>query len=145
MTSRDPRALTPLWISHHYPEQYDRCVNIGGRHVCRRCLVLYPLALVVMVFSLVGPWPGSIDGVLLVLLPLPAVAEFVLEHIGRLRYQPWRQVLCTVPLAIALGRGFALYVKDPKSLLFWGVVVVYGGLCVAVALLGPRRARTPAP
>ncbi|HET6663331.1 MAG TPA: hypothetical protein VFG94_03700, partial [Acidimicrobiales bacterium] len=37
---------TPLSLSHHWPDEYDRCVTVGGRKVCRRCLVLYPTALV---------------------------------------------------------------------------------------------------
>ena len=138
----DPRTLTPIWLSHHFPEQYDRCVRIGDRHVCRRCLALYPLAFAVMVWSLLGPWPGGLDGWVLVLLPLPSVIEFVLEHLDVIGYQPVRQVLLTIPLAVALGRGFAIYVEDPTSRLFWGVVLVYGGLCVAAAVWRARRQRT---
>jgi hypothetical protein len=143
MPTREPRTLTPIWLSHHFPESYDRCVVIGERHVCRRCLALYPLAFAVMLLSLVGPWPGELDGWLLVLLPLPSVVEFVLEHLSVVRYQPVRQVVLTIPLAIALGRGFAIYVKDPTSRLFWGVVLVYGSVCLATAVLGARRDRGP--
>jgi hypothetical protein len=141
MAAGDRRTLTPLWLSHHFPEQYDRCVVVGSRHICRRCLALYPLAFAVMVFSLVGPWPGSLDGWLLVLLPLPSVTEFALEHVDVVRYQPLRQVLLTIPLAVALGRGFAIYVEDPASRLFWGVVLVYGGVCVAAAVYRARHGR----
>jgi hypothetical protein len=140
MAAREPRTLTPMWLSHHYPESYDRCVDIGGRHVCRRCLVLYPLALVAMVISLAWGWPGDLDGLLLIALPIPAVLEFVLEHLGLARYRPRRQIAFTVLLAIALGRGFAIYVEDPTSRLFWGIVLVYGGVCVAAAFWGSRRA-----
>jgi hypothetical protein len=133
-------AVSPLWLSHHFPEQYDRCVLIGSRHVCRRCLALYPLAFAVMFLSLAGVhWPGSWDGVLLVVLPLPAVVEFVAEQLGAVRYRPRRQVLVTIPLALALGRGFALYVDDPGSRLFWGIVVAYGGVCSAALALRFRR------
>ena len=44
-----PVADTPMWLSHHWPSDYDRCAVVAGRHVCRRCLVLYPLALVAAV------------------------------------------------------------------------------------------------
>lgn len=144
MRTDEPRILTPLWLSHHFPEDYDRCVAIGERHVCRRCLVLYPLAFAVMALSMVGPWPGSLDGWLLVLLPLPALVELVLEHLGVVRYQPVRQVVLTVPLAVALGRGFAIYLDDPTSRLFWGVVLVYGGIGLGTSLWGARRRRSRA-
>jgi hypothetical protein len=141
MANREPRALTPMWLSHHYPESYDRCVEIAGRHICRRCIVLYPIAFAVMGVSLSFGWPGDLDGVVLVLLPIPAVLEFVFEHLDLIRYRPGWQITFTVLLAIALGRGFALYVEDPASRLFWGVVLVYGGICVAAVLWRVRRAR----
>ena len=67
---------TPLWLSHHHPEQYDRCVVLGGRHLCRRCIVLYPTAIVAgIILGITGPWPTDLDPWLLWLLPLPAVIE----------------------------------------------------------------------
>jgi hypothetical protein len=142
MASHEPRTLTPMWLAHHYPESYDRCVAIGSRHICRRCIVLYPLAFVVMTISLVWGWPGDTDGMVLVLLPIPAVVEFVLEHLDIVRYHSARQVVFTVPLAIALGRGFAIYVEDPTSRLFWGVVLAYGCICLAAVVWRVRRFRS---
>ena len=46
--------ITPLWLSHHYPGQYDRCVVVGRRHLCRRCAVMYPFAVLVGVIALLG-------------------------------------------------------------------------------------------
>ena len=133
-------TITPLWLSHHYPEAYDRCAVIGRRHVCRRCLVLYPVAFAVLALSRAGlHWPSGLDPWLLVLLPLPAVGEFVLEHAGVLSYRPARQVVVTVPLAFALGRGFALYLDRPTSPLFWAVVVAYSMVCLAAVLWAARR------
>lgn len=121
----------PVWLSHHQPDQHDRCVRIAGRPVCRRCLVLYPLAFVVAGLSLatVG-WPDRLDPWLLVLLPLPAVVEFCGEQSGRLLYSGRRQVLVTIPLAFALGQGFARYIQNPADGLFWAMLAVYGGLCL---------------
>jgi len=136
---RRPDRITPLWLSHHYPEDYDRCVRIGRSHVCRRCAVLYPLALAVMLLTLGWHPARSVDVVLLVVLPLPALVELVAEQLGLVRYHPVRQVVVTVPLAIGLGRGFAVYLDDHGSLLFWGVVIVYTGLGVAAVLWGRRR------
>ena len=45
--ARDCDAITPIWLSHHYPEQYDRCVLVGRKHICRRCMALYPLSFLV--------------------------------------------------------------------------------------------------
>ena len=114
-----------MYLAHHYPDDYERCVLIGRSHVCRRCLVLYPIAFVVMVGTL-AIHPGSgVDLAMIVLLPLPAVIELVLENVGVLTYDPRRQIAVTVPLAIGLGRGFAVYLGDNTSVSFWGPVIVY--------------------
>jgi hypothetical protein len=128
-----------LWLSHHDPSGYDRCVLVAGRHVCRRCLVLYPLAFVVLVVAQAAGWSGTTEALALVALPLPAVVEFVLEHRGVIRYSPGRQMLVTIPLAVALGAGFDRYLDRPGDVLFWSVVVGYTAVCLWSALAGPRR------
>lgn len=139
---RAPGDISPLWLTHHYPEDYGRCVLIGHRRVCRRCLVLYPLAFAVMFLARVGPRrPASLDLLLLVLLPLPAVAEFVLEHLGAMAYRPALQAAVTLPLAAALGVGFDRYLDRQTDPLFWGMVLVYGGVCLASVVVGAQRSQ----
>ena len=78
---------TPIWLAHHWPDEYDRCVLVGRRHICRRCIVMYPIAFAVIALSLAGvalPTPWS--QLALVFLPLPALVEFVGEHLGSWRY-----------------------------------------------------------
>jgi hypothetical protein len=133
-------TIRAVWLSHHQPDQLDRCVVIGGRHVCRRCLVLWPLTFLALALALTGVrWPRSADDLLLVLLPLPAVVEFVLEHAGRWPYRPVVQVAVSVPLAAALGVGLDRYLHRPGDSLWWSVVVVYGAVCTGAALLANRR------
>jgi hypothetical protein len=133
-------SISALWIAHHYPEDYDRCAVVGRTHVCRRCLALYPLAFIVTGLTLAGTrWPTDLDSVLLALLPLPSVVEFVLEHLGVIVYQPTRQALLTLPLAVALGVGFGRYLRHPSDLLFWAIVVGYGGVCLVATVIGTRR------
>jgi hypothetical protein len=111
--------------------------------VCRRCVVLYPISLaVVVVFGLWVPWPHRLDAWLLWLLPLPAVAELAGEQIGLLRPNARRLVAVTVPLAVACGRLYLRYLDDLTDSLVLSVVGVYGGLCVAlVVFAGSRRAQ----
>ena len=64
---------TPLWLSHHWPHDFDRCVDVRGYKVCRRCAVLYPLGLLsALVLGAVGSWPEAMDPWLVWLLPAPA-------------------------------------------------------------------------
>jgi hypothetical protein len=135
-----PVADTPMWLSHHWPEDYDRCAVVGRRHVCRRCLVMYPVALVAGVVAAVGPWwPDDLDVVLVPLLPLPAVVEFVLDNLGIVRYSPVRQSVLTAVGALAAGAGYVRYLDDHADPVVWGTVVVYGLVCATAAFAGHRR------
>ena len=128
-----------MWLAHHNPEDYDRCARVGRSYVCRRCLVLYPLALAVLVLTSSWHPARAVDVAVLVLLPLPAVVELVVEQWRGVGYAPRRQVAVTIPLAVALGRGFAIYLDDHTSALFWTVVVVDTAVCAGAVLLANRR------
>jgi hypothetical protein len=140
-----PVADTPMWLSHHWPADYDRCAVVAGRHVCRRCLVLYPAALVAALLASTGAtWPDRFDVALCWLLPLPAVIEFVGEQLGWLRHRPARLVVTTLFLAAACGNLYARYLDHPGDGLVWAVVIVYAGICLAAALVsGTRSRRSP--
>jgi hypothetical protein len=143
---REPEPLlpdTPMWLSHHWPWQYDRCAVVAGLHVCRRCLVLYPLALVVGIAVAGGSWwPHRIDPWVLWLLPAPGVAEFVADNLGLIRYSPVRQVVLSVSGALAAGVGYARYLADHTDGLVWTVVLTYGAICLGTAIIaGVRRGR----
>ena len=131
-----------MWLSHHWPDEYDRCVVVAGRHVCRRCLVLYPLSLAVALFvAHVASWPERLDPWFLWLLPLPAVVEFVAEQLRLVRHSPRRLVLLTVPLAIACGRLYVRYLEEQRDDLVWSVVVTYGGICIVAGFARAFRPR----
>ncbi len=136
---------TPMWLSHHWPHSYDRCAVVMGLHICRRCLVLYPLALVAGIAISIGSWwPQGIDVAVLWLLPLPGVVEFVLDNLGRIRYSPTRQVVLSAGGAVGAGVGYVRYLGNSTDVLVWSVLGTYTAICLAAALLGglARRERT---
>jgi hypothetical protein len=130
--------ITPMWLAHHFPDDYDRCVRVGRSHLCRRCLALYPLAFAAMLLTYGRTWPDTANVIALIVLPLPAVIELVLEQFGAVYYHRLRQLVVTVPLALGLGRGFAIYLADQTNRLFWSVVIGYTGLC-AVSIVWRSR------
>ncbi len=137
---------TALWLSHHWPEDYDRCVRIGHRHVCRRCLWFWPACLATMLLALAGlRWPDALDPWLVALLPVPVVIEWWGEHLGLIRYSATRQIPLTLLAAPAVGVGLARYLEHPGDRLFWGVVATYAVLCLVPFLIGPRLARERTP
>ncbi len=139
-----PVADTPLWLSHHFPVDYDRCALVAGRHVCRRCLFMYPVALVAGVAAGAGlTWPSSLDAVLIFLLPLPAVVDFVVDNLGRVRYSARRQAVLSAVGAIGAGKGYVRYLHDHTDPVVWTIVAVYVAICLAAAIAHHLR-RAPA-
>src|SRR4051794_20960966 len=133
--------MNPLLLSHHPPNQYDRCIRVGRHHVCRRCAVLYPVAFAVAIASLAGlHWPTAWDRALLYLLPLPVTLELVVERLGGIRYRAGRQIALTLLAAPALGRGFARYVGNPTDRLFWTMVLLFGSASLLALVLTDGRA-----
>jgi uncharacterized membrane protein len=125
-----------MWLSHHDTDQLERCIVVKGRHVCRRCSVLYPIALAALVVVAFGL---SLPTWLMFVLPIPAVAEFISETFGA-RYAPIRQMVLTAIAAPALGIGFARGVADP---VLWKMVAVFVVPAVLAALArGWRDQRT---
>jgi hypothetical protein len=138
-----PVADTPMYLSHHWPDQYDRCAVVGGMHVCRRCLVLYPVALVTGVLISLGSWwPDGINAWVLWLFPLPGVIEFVLDNLGVIDYDPKRQVRVTAAGAVAAGVGYSMYIQDTFDSTVWAVVAVYTTVCVIAVIVGKTRGST---
>jgi len=135
------RSRESMWRTHHHRDQYDRCVVIRGRHVCRRCITLYPTSLTVAALSLAGVvlWPVQYDLWLIWGLCLPGTVDFALEQAGVVRYSARRQVWVTVLVALALGRGFAYELDSRWSWEFWGPVLVFGATWFAAAVIGSRR------
>ena len=72
------QSISPIWLSHHAPDEYDRCIAVGRAHVCRRCLVLYPVTFAALILARAGlRWPMSLDVLLILGLSLPTVAELL--------------------------------------------------------------------
>ena len=142
MESRPPAVKdTPLGLSHHSPEEYDRCVLVGKWHVCHRCLLIWPLAYFVMFVALAGVrWPRFLDPWLLILLPIPATIEFVMEHFHQIPYSRTLQAQVTIPMAIGLGVGFERYLRDQNDSLFWAVTIVYSTIYLTAAYIGAQGA-----
>lgn len=131
--SKSELPLPPFYLSHHYTEEAERCFCWSNRYYCRRCFVLYPLMFLLIGFALgdFWLWPSQDDSIWLCILPLPAVIEFVCEQLRYFSYSSTRQIITTLFLAPALGKGFARYLENQGDLLFWGMVLTYGGICVS--------------
>ncbi len=130
------QARRNIWLAHHWPHRYERCATIGGRQVCRRCTWFYSIAFFTLALAFAGlsPWPEHWDATLVWILPIPATIDFVLGELGSITYNPRRQVLVTVLMAFAVGRGFHIELLDRGSTTFWAPVLLFGSIWFATAV-----------
>lgn len=118
-----------MWLAHHWPEHYaERCVKLGGRHVCRRCFSLYPLGILVAVLSTRGitPWPASLDPAAIWILSIPATIAYCAEALNLIGYSAKVQVSTTIIAALAFGRGLGYEFEQRWSSEFWGPICFFG-------------------
>jgi len=131
-----PLADTPMYLAHHWPEEYERCAVVGGMHVCRRCLVLYPLAIVTALAVSTGSWwPHHLDAWALWLLLFAGTVEFVADNLRLVRYSAVRQAALSAPGSVAAGIGYVRYLHDTTDPLVWSVVAAYATACVAAVVV----------
>lgn len=136
------RAARTLWLSHHWPDDYQaRCLRLGRYHICRRCAALYPLGFAVAASSALGaaPWPGSWDPLVIWLLCLPATIAFVGEALGWFNYDIRWQVATTLLAALAFGRALGYELVERWSPMFWGPIAVFGGIWFFASVAAARR------
>ncbi len=134
--SADP---SPIWLSHHWPDHYDRCVRIRGAHVCRRCLVLYPAIVVSAVLAVVLDAPDAAIWAAW-LLPLPLAIDWIAEHLGIWSYSAPRQVVSTLLAAPGFGIALAVHVERPFAPGALAPVLTYVLILLAVTLVTRGRA-----
>lgn len=128
---RDRRVLSWLPLSHHRPEDHDRCLLLavgGGRRIaiCARCSTLYPLLVATLVLQIaadLGAAAHWIDTLLTLGLAAPALFDWGLSRLRARGRNAWR-LLSGALLGVALGRGLYLYFRDPLAEIFWTQIAV---------------------
>lgn len=126
-----------IWLSHHREHQHDRCVEVSGYLVCRRCLALYPLLLVVAVgFAVLGPVGSPWMSALIWLGPVPATVDYVLLGLGRARYNARRVVVLTALAALGLGAALSYHLVSPFDRRFVVPALAFSSVWLLAALAG---------
>lgn len=132
-----------MWLAHHWPEHYsERCVKVGGRHVCRRCAALYPIGfLTAFLFALKGFtfWPTELDPAPIWILSIPATVAYCAEALGFVRYNPKVQVATTIAAGFGFGHALGYELQERWSTEFWGPIAVFGGIWFFATVIGMER------
>jgi len=101
---------------------------------------MYPVAVCAAALFVVIDAPPAWLLAAMWVLPAPMAAEWIGEHLGRLRYAPRRQVAVTALGAPALGAALAIQLEQPFSPAAWAPIVMWTLICGGVALWAQWRA-----
>lgn len=132
-------SLRPVWLSHHSEHEADRCVRIGGAHVCRRCLAMFA-GFVPAVVLLLSPWRDGLQaGDLGLVLALTIVAglEFAQVVRGEMDYSARRVLVLSPFVGMVLAWLGATGARDGFSPVHFVLTGVAGGL-LAMLLVRSR-------
>lgn len=126
----DASSFGPVWLSHHYACDSDRCVRVGKVAVCRRCLAIFAglVPAVIVLSGSFAPQAGDI-GLVLAMAGFAAY-EFVQVVRGRMVYSARRVLVVSPFVGVVLAWLGVTGVRD-------GLGPAHIGLgAVALGLLG---------
>jgi uncharacterized membrane protein len=104
-----------FWLSHHHPDELDRCYSFAGLHICARCLGTYPVLFFFMAFQFKNHWPliWELDVPIGVALVAPATLDWAYARFKPHAFSnPWR-TLTGVLLGLGLGRSLFIHLQKP--------------------------------
>lgn len=134
---------SPLWLSHHPPEELDRCYRLGGLHVCARCLGTYPVLALTFALQVLlrAPLAHALDLPVAVALVIPATLDWA---VGRFRphagSNAWRSATGAL-LGLGLGRSLFIHVQRPLPLVLLVQAAVVVGVALPVLLVAYKAKR----
>ena len=113
------------WLSHHHPDDEERCISIASVALCRRCTALWPICFLTIAISLQMQWRVAHWWELLGLLLLP-VLEFCAVHLGQMTYRASRVWLLGTLAGVGAGRLFHRYLLEPSDPVVWTLMLGLG-------------------
>ena len=139
---------TPLWLSHHRPAHYHRCIRVGGARVCARCLGLYPIlfALLALQMAMRLSHPLPLEGWWVMLLPVPALLDWARGRLAPSSGSNLSRLVTGALLGVALARSLFLHFLRPFNVLSsaqLSFLALVFGLVEGVAWLKRRRGTDP--
>jgi hypothetical protein len=130
-----------FWLSHHRPEELDRCWKLRGVAVCARCLGTYPIlfAAIALQLGLHAPLQHPVDLPLALGFLAPALGDWAY---GRFRPHAfsnrWR-TFTGLLLGVALGRTLFIHFQQPLPLPLLLQMGLVTGVATPVILASYRR------
>jgi uncharacterized membrane protein len=132
-----------FWLSHHPPEELDRCYRVGSVHLCARCLGTYPVmfAAIAAQLALHFPLEHPLDLPVCVALVLPATIDWAIGRFQPHRFSNAWRTATGVLLGLGLGRSLFIHLQRPLPPALLAQAIVVTGIALPVILTAYRRKR----
>ena len=134
-----------FWLSHHPPDELDRCYRFGSLHLCARCVGTYPVmfAAIAVQIALRAPLEHPLDLPVCIALVLPATLDWALGRFQPHRFSNLWRSATGVLLGLGLGRSLFIHLQRPlpPALLAQGMVVTAIALPVIFTAYRQKRRR----
>ena len=134
---------SPFVLSHHPPSQLHRCVQVGGVHLCARCLGVYPVMLAAIGVQIVLKaglaWPA--DPWIAFLLPVPALVDWARGKLDPATGSNASRLGTGALLGLSLGRTIFLHLRRPGFALTMAQLAALAAVFLGVELLARLRKR----
>jgi len=130
-----------FWLSHHPPNEFDRCYRFGSTHVCARCLGTYPTLFAGIVLQVLfrAPLEHPLDLALGVALVLPATLDWAWGRFNPHRFSNGWRTATGVVLGLGLARSLFIHLQRPFPQVLLVQALVVTGVAVPVILAAYLR------
>lgn len=130
-----------FWLSHHHPDELDRCYRVGPLHVCARCLGTYPVLFAALLaqFRMRAPLEHPYELAVGVLLIIPATLDWAYGRSHPHRFSNLWRSFTGVLLGLGLARSLYIHFQRPWPEVLQAQAVVVGVAGLAVILAAYRR------
>ncbi len=128
-------------LSHHHPDEFNRCYRVGPVHLCARCLGTYPVMFLAIALQAFRRAPLDFPGQTLAVLAVtaPALLDWAYGQFHPQAGTNFRRTFTGVLLGLALGRSLYVHLVSPLPFVLLVQLGVVGAVALPVILVSYRR------
>jgi uncharacterized membrane protein len=130
-----------FWLSHHHADELDRCFQLGGVHVCARCLGTYPVmfAAIAAQLALKAPLEHALDLPIALGLIGPALADWAWGRFQPHRFSNLWRFSTGILLGLGLSRSLYVHLQKPLPAMLLAQMALVTVVATPVILKTYRR------
>ena len=136
------KGIRKYLLSHHLPQDYDRCflIKVGNKsyRICARCIGWYLSFLIFWLLLLFNiDFLLNYKIIILYFFPIPAIFDWSLHKLRNLKGTNILRVLSGILIGLTFAMLLYSFVTNPFDIHFWLVSIIYVTIVVIVLKHSP--------